>query len=163
MLSGMSKGRINFSSKPDSVHRYAPMMIDVKSRHNNLTASFSNVSLSNVTYTELDLFQQCLERVIVQSQFRAYLSKFLVLGSTGHFSWCFFYEQKFTTEESFKRVKVMLITNSDFNDIWNRFSTAVQQHGCSFFLTNHGEAIIDTLRRSCDNINLHAVRVHLSN
>ena len=38
----------------------------------------------------------------------------------------------------------------------------MQEKGCSFFLTNHGEVIINTLSRTCE-LNLHSIRVHLSN
>jgi hypothetical protein len=165
-VSGIDEnGEISFASKPDSIHKYAPIMIEVKSRRTTSStceASLHNMTLNNITLDELDLFQQCLERVIVQSQFRAYLSKFVVLASTGYLSWCFFYEQNFTENENFRRVKVMLVSSDDVNVIWNGFSDAVRNQGCSFFMTKHGEAIINTLRRTC-NINLHSIRVNLSN
>jgi hypothetical protein len=102
-----------------------------------------------------------MERIIVQSQFRAYLSKLVVLASSGHISWCFCYEQQFESE-TFRRVKVVRISNNDINNIWNGFSKRVEVDGCKFFLTNHGVAILSTLK-NLTNINLHSIRVHLSN
>jgi hypothetical protein len=49
----------------------------------------------NLTLVESDILQQSLERILEQAQFRAYLSKFIVFASTGHFSWCFHYTQNF--------------------------------------------------------------------
>ncbi len=50
------------------------------------TPAMSELSLSdrvpqnNITLVELNLFRQCLERILEQAQFRAYLSKLVVLG-----------------------------------------------------------------------------------
>ncbi len=67
------------------------------------------VPQNNITLVELNLFQRCLERILEQAQFRAYLSKLVVLGSTGHTSWCFYYTQNFEGGHYTKRLKTKLL------------------------------------------------------
>ena len=166
-VSGAHEETIKFLSKPDSIHKNAPLLLEVKSRKSK--AAIDVVDIDNmaltvnlITNVELDLFQQCLERVVTQSQFRAYLSKVVVLASTGHTSWCFYYDQQFEENSEFKRVRIMRITDSDINVIWNGISKAVLDQGCRFFLTTHGRAIIKSLLRNTCNVDLHSIRVHLS-
>ncbi len=78
------------------------------------------LSLDNITLVEIDLFHQCLKRIVEQSQFRAYLSKIIVLGSTGHTSWCFYYTQQFDSDNYFKKLKIMKVSCNDIDVIiWN--------------------------------------------
>jgi len=171
-VSGSKDSTITFDAKPDCINKYSPMLLEVKSRRqsnaninvestDDITQSMSSINLINITETEIELFIQCMDRIVAQSQFRACLSKLIVLASTGHVSWCFYYEQQFESEP-FRQVKVFLISTSDINIIWNGFSKRVEDVGCKFFLTNHGVAILSTLTK-LTRVNLHSIRVHLSN
>jgi hypothetical protein len=115
---------IHFDSKPSCVHRHAPIIIDVQSRkkpitettettnedddnvnnnnnNNNATTTTTTIENKKITLEESNLFQQSLDRILVQSQFRAYLSKLLLFASTGYATWCFYYEQEFTKQKFF--------------------------------------------------------------
>jgi len=121
-VSGVHEETIRFTSKPGSIHKNAPLLLEVKSRKSKAAidvVDIENMALAanEITNVELILFRLCLERVVTQSQFRAYLSKVVVLA--GHTSWCFYYDQQFEENSEFKRVRIMRITNSDINVIWN--------------------------------------------
>ena len=112
------------------------------------------------TDVEINLFQQCLERILEQAQFRAYLSKIIVLASTGHISWCFYYTQSFD-EKSLKHLQIIPIASADVDTVYTGILRAVQKDGSSFYLTKHGPIIMNALSHICST-SLHEVRVHVA-
>ncbi len=184
-VSQPSNGVFQFNTKPDLIHGKAPVLLEIKSRVGEAKQSkMDNVDkssvlsndldkltlsspepLPNITLVELDLFQQCVERIVEQVQFRGYLSKFVVLGSTGHTSWCFYYTQAFDDDVKGsirKQLVVSKITSSDINAIWNGINDCVQSLGSSFYLTKHAPAIANTLAHLYSNCDLHSIRIHVA-
>ncbi len=184
-VSPPSNGVFQFNTKPDLIHGKAPVLLEIKSRvvgeskqpkMNNVDTSsvlsndLDNLTLRrreplpNITLVELDLFQQCVERIVEQVQFRGYLSKFVVLGSTGHTSWCFYYTQTFDDVKGSirKQLVVRKVTSSDINAIWNGINDCVQSLGSSFYLTKHAPAIANTLAYLYPNHDLHSIRIHVA-
>ena len=68
------------------IHSHAPIFLEVKSRFESTMNSSSHA-----TEVELQLLEQCLDRITMQIGFRGYLSKFVALASSGHMSLCVFY------------------------------------------------------------------------
>ena len=118
-----------------------------------------------ITSVEIDLIQQSLERILEHSQFRAYLSKFIVIASTGHASFCFFYTQSFDSRipgGQFKNLRIMLITNEDVDTIWCGMLQQIGLIGKRYFLTDHAPLIFRTLAKLCPAYDLHSIRVHVA-
>ena len=173
-VSPASNDTIGFNTKPDLIHGRIPMMLEIKSRITNdkkksMSSKMSDLNLSsavpsnNITLTELDLFQQCLERILEQAQFRAYLSKLVVLGSTGHTSWCFYYTQNFQGKGStIKQLTVSKITNRDVNNIWNGMTDRVRSLGSAFYLTKHAPVIAKTLQCLFPGDDLNSIRINVA-
>lgn len=118
-----------------------------------------------MTSVEIDLIQQSLERILEHSQFRAYLSKFIVIASTGHASFCFFYTQSFDSRNpgrQFKNLRIMLITDKDVDTIWCGMLQQIGRMGKKYFLTEHAPLIFRTLAKLCPAYDLHSIRVHLA-
>lgn len=117
-----------------------------------------------ITLTEIDLLQQSLERVLEHSQFRAYLSKFIVIASTGFASFCFLYTQGFDSrkEKHFKSLRIMLITSENVDDIWCGILDQIGRVGKKYFLTEQAPLIFRTLAKLCPAYDLHSIRVHVA-
>jgi len=124
--------------------------------------SLESDSLNLVTMVEYALFQQSVERVLEQAQFRAYLSKFVVLASTGYVSWCYYYTQSLEESSFEKKLRIMRISNADVNTVWNGMTAAVRVQGDSFYLTKHGHIIANTLQSIYPRLDIHSIRVHVA-
>ena len=164
-VSLVSDGNIKFNAKPDAIHAYIPMVVEVKSRVTPTSSSKletgETIGLSNITNVEIDLFQQCLERVIGQIQFRAYLSKFIVLASTGHMSWCFYFTCDYV-RNPYKQLRIFRVTSVDINNIWNEVCKAVEVVGNSYYLIPEAPIIFQTIQWLNNEVDLHSVRVHVA-
>jgi len=143
--------RFNFNAKPDAVCSTAPMYLEIKSRVNNkgsaVVGDLANLDISNptsnkrLTLTEAGLIEQMLQRVIQTAQFRAYLSRFIVLGSTGHWTFCCYYTQAFDGREE-RKLQIMVITPDTAADVWS----SVCAKDAEYYLTAHGPLILSALR-----------------
>jgi hypothetical protein len=153
------------------VDTISPLIVET-SRENNgknngdanmdaLGNPIKSLSLDNITLVEIDLFQQCLERIVEQSQFRAYLSKIIVLGSTGHTSWCFYYTQQFDSDNYFKKLKIMKVSCNDIDVIWNGVCDAIKNRD-DYYLTSHAKLILHTIPLLNPVVDVHSVRVHVA-
>jgi hypothetical protein len=158
-VTGAKNDKFELDSKPDCIHPHTPLFLEVKSRRRtNIEISENNlIQQENITNTELALFAQCLDRVIVQAQLRAYLSKIMVLASTGHHSYFFYYTQKCTNNTS-KHLQVMRIDNMSVDMLWHSISRHVEQNPC-WHMSEHAYHIIPMIYQLTD-IDMHAVRVH---
>jgi len=189
-VSPANKGVIGFNAKPDLLSGLLPMAMEIKSRYTTIkggpnkeeddgtdsplataTSTMRNLSLDSdvvscrlrlITLVECDLFQQSVERILEQAQFRAYLSKFVVLASTGHMSWCFYYTQSVEKSSFEKKLLIMRISNADVNTVWNGMSAAVRARGDSFYLTKHGRIIANTLQSLFPGVDIHSIRVNVA-
>jgi hypothetical protein len=171
------EGKVFFRSKPDLLSALLPMVVEIKSRvaksaptaaAGTPSASMRNLNLESepsrgcITLVECDLFQQCVGRILEQAQFRAYLSKFVVLASTGHTSWCFFYTQSVEKCSFEKQLRVLRISNSDVNIVWNGMTAAVENRGDAFFLTKHGRVLANTVQSLFPTLDIHSIRVNVA-
>jgi hypothetical protein len=90
-----------------------------------------------------------IERALQAAQFRAYLSKFIVLGSTGYHSFCLLLVQSFERSDverkRSKRIFIFVIEQSAVDDIWTGVTARVKDEGGSNFLTCDGPLILHTI------------------
>lgn len=121
----------------------------------------TRVIRKNTTFTELDLFQECIERTLQQALFRGYLSKFIIVASTGYVSWCFYYKQVIdsTTKRISRCIHVYAISSEMVDSIWNGY-TAMSARQSSYYLNEDAPYIIRALHNVVDkSVDLHSVRV----
>lgn len=181
-VSPANKGVIAFNAKPDLLNGKVPVEVEIKSRITTTkdctdiplaatTSTMRNLNLepcavsnrlSLVTLVECDLFQQSVERILEQAQFRAYLSKFVVLASTGYVSWCLYYTQSVEKCSFEKKLHILRISNADVNTVWNGMTAAVRAQNDAFYLTNHGHIIANTLQSLFPGIDIHSIRVNVA-
>ena len=147
--------RFTFNATPDGVCSTAPMFLEIKSRVvSNKGSDMANLEISNttssiesavpdrrLTLTEAALIEQMLDRVIHTAQFRAYLSRVIVLGSTGHWTFCFYYTQTFDGREE-RKLQIMVITPDTAAAVWS----SVCAKDAEYYLTTHGPLILSALR-----------------
>ena len=147
--------RFTFNAKPDGVCSTAPMYLEIKSRVGNnkgsavvddmanleISSTVSAVPSRRLNLTEAALIEQMLDRVIQTAQFRAYLSRFIVLGSTGHWTFCCYYTQAFDGREE-RKLQIMVITPDTAAAVWS----SVCAKDAEYYLTAHGPLILSALR-----------------
>lgn len=102
---------------------------------------------SNLTQNVCDVLQQAIERVIQVATFRAYISRYIVVASTGFWTLCLFLTQDFSQmDEKERRVlKIFRITNDSANHIWSAFVNEVKEKGPMYYLTSHAPLIMNAL------------------
>ena len=162
---------IRFDAKPAAIHPFNPQILEAKSvvtvTKDSVEHVFKNMTLvdRNFTYVEGCLFEQCLERIIEQFQFRAYLSKIIVYGSTGHYSWCFYFTQKYSEcyGAPIRQLRIFPLSCDSVNILWNSVCNTVAIRGDSYFLTKEAPMIFSVLHGLAPTTDLHAIRVHLAN
>ena len=150
---------IFFFKRQTGVCKTAPMYLEIKSRvvnrkGNAVADGMTNLDLSDMTSstesavtdrrltpTEAALIEQLIKRVIQSAQFRAYLSRVIVLGSTGHWTFCFYYTQTFDGREE-RKLQIMVITPDTAAAVWS----SVCAKDAEYYLTTHGPLILSALR-----------------
>jgi hypothetical protein len=100
-----------------------------------------------VTLIEIDLLQQCFERLLEQIQFCGYLSKFFVFASTGHVNWLLYQEQLETDLTLTKSLRIINVTSSDIDKLWFGIVQTILVQGPHFYLTKDAPLILTTLQK----------------
>ena len=155
-VSPSRRGLITFRSLPDVTHDSTPLFCEFKSRKSNESDTPS--TSKELIDVEYDVIQQCIERVRTQSLFRQHLSKMIVLGTTGVFSWCFMLRQNYELEDQHLNLNIICINADDVSTLWKGVTDKVAVLGHKYYLSQHGEYIVATLNKITD-VNIGLIRV----
>jgi hypothetical protein len=157
---------IEFNDKPDSIMSIGPVILEVKSRlhADNTEVRVESMSIDdqpsrdNVTGTEMNIIQQSFQRLLAHIQFRSYLTKLIVLASTGHQNYVMYFTQD--SSSLVKKIKIRRITSEQVDLIWRSIVDHANNNR-SFHLTTDAPLIFGALRR-LTSFDLHAVRVQVA-
>lgn len=100
----------------------------------------------SLTLTECALLAQLFQRVVQVVQFRAYLSRFIVLGSTGYWTFVFYLTQDFSNRKEKRELQIFVVEPTTVDHIYSSLRDVVDKEGPQYYLTSHAPLIFNALK-----------------
>lgn len=148
------KTGIYFQAKPDAVSCILPMYLDIKS-----SQSRKEESKSRLIDDDFELLHQGVERLFQVIQFRAYLSKFIVMLSNGCHSFVLLYQHHITNRQHSFSSFIVPIPTVEFDLLVRQIMRVAAEVGPSYYLTDHGPLILNAINKLVNQNDLYRCRV----